>query len=133
MEGPSIPTAEANQPLCSSSSSTSISWMTELPSGADPSYQMETGMCAHPPTVHLGCTMRDSSICCTVYTTSVCACRTPQGVRSLLVVYVTLVVPIFFGPYYSYVRDDVGSFAYALFLVVVVRSCTVGAISAVPW
>ena len=42
--------------------------------------------------------------------------------RSLLLVYVTLVVPIFFGPYYSYVRDDVKSFAFALFLVIVVRS-----------
>ena len=45
--------------------------------------------------------------------------------RSLLLVYVTLVVPIFFGPYYSFVRDDVHSFAFALFLVIVVRaSCS---------
>ena len=50
-------------------------------------------------------------------------CRTPQGVRALLHVYIMLIEPLFFGPYYAFVRDDVHSFAFALFLVIVVRTC----------
>ena len=47
-------------------------------------------------------------------------CRTPQGVRALLLVYIMLIEPLFFGPYYAFVRQDVSSFAFALFFAIVV-------------
>ena len=46
--------------------------------------------------------------------------RTPLGLRSLFLVYVVLIIPLFFGPYYAYIRNPDVSFTFAVFLAIVV-------------
>ena len=49
-----------------------------------------------------------------------CHCRTPQGLRSLARFYMVVIIPLFFGPYYSELRQQADSFAFPLFLAIVV-------------
>lgn len=46
--------------------------------------------------------------------------RTPQGVRSFARLYIGLMVPIFFGPYWGWVRQQT-NFGFAFFFSVIVR------------
>ena len=48
-------------------------------------------------------------------------CRTPQGFRALARCYVTLIIPIFFGPYYANLRLGIGT-PFAVIIAIVVRS-----------
>ena len=47
-------------------------------------------------------------------------CRTPQGFRALARCYVTLFIPIFFGPYYANLRLGIGT-PFAVIIAIVVR------------
>ena len=47
-------------------------------------------------------------------------CRTPQGFRALARCYVTLFIPIFFGPYYANLRIGIGT-PFAVIIAIVVR------------
>jgi hypothetical protein len=51
-----------------------------------------------------------------------CTRRTPQGIRALARFYVVVFIPLFFGPYYADVRVGAHSFAFALFLAILVHS-----------
>ncbi|KDD72834.1 hypothetical protein H632_c2837p0 [Helicosporidium sp. ATCC 50920] len=55
--------------------------------------------------------------------------RTPQGVRSLTRVYVGLVVPIFFGPYWAWVAQQT-NFGFAFFFSVIMEMALVGVMNA---
>ena len=46
--------------------------------------------------------------------------RTPQGFRALARCYVTLFIPIFFGPYYANLRLGIGT-PFAVVFAIVVR------------
>jgi len=48
-------------------------------------------------------------------------CRTPQGFRALARCYVTLFIPIFFGPYYANLHLGIGT-PFAVIIAIVVRS-----------
>lgn len=65
-----------------------------------------------------------------------CCCRTPQVVRAAARVYIILLVPLFYGPYYAQVRQESDSFAFALFFAIIVssskHSCTCGCIQQLP-
>ena len=50
-----------------------------------------------------------------------CIDRTPVGLRTLLLVYIVLILPLFFAPYYAFIRSQTVSFTFALFLAMVVR------------
>ena len=39
----------------------------------------------------------------------------------MLLVYTVVIIPLFFGPYYAYIRTPDVSFTFALFLAIVVR------------
>ncbi|KAK9835743.1 hypothetical protein WJX74_007217 [Apatococcus lobatus] len=45
--------------------------------------------------------------------------RTPQVVRAAARVYIILLVPLFYGPYYAQVRQESASFAFALFFAMI--------------
>ncbi|KAK9868722.1 hypothetical protein WJX84_001115 [Apatococcus fuscideae] len=45
--------------------------------------------------------------------------RTPQVVRAAARVYIILLVPLFYGPYYAQVRQESDSFAFALFFAII--------------
>ena len=47
-------------------------------------------------------------------------CRTPQGFRALARCYVTLFIPIFFGPYYANLRLGIGT-PFAVIIAIVVH------------
>lgn len=49
-------------------------------------------------------------------------CRTPQVVRAAARVYIILLVPLFYGPYYAQVRQESASFAFALFFAMIVST-----------
>lgn len=46
--------------------------------------------------------------------------RTPQGIRSMSRLYVALIIPIFFGPYWGWIRKQI-NFGFAFFFSIVVR------------
>lgn len=46
--------------------------------------------------------------------------RTPQGARSVARLYVGLIIPIFFGPYWGWVSNQT-NFGFAFFFSIVVR------------
>lgn len=52
--------------------------------------------------------------------------RTPQGIRALARFYVVVFIPLFFGPYYADVRVGAHSFAFALFLAILLNLALVG-------
>ena len=77
------------------------------------------------------CDTNHSELCHHVtkaYAEEVCACRTPQGIRALARFYVVVFTPLFFGPYYADVRVGAHSFAFALFLAILVH-CPCHAVS----
>lgn len=39
----------------------------------------------------------------------------------MLLVYVVVIIPLFFGPYYAFIRSPTVGFTFALFLAIVVR------------
>lgn len=44
-----------------------------------------------------------------------------MGLRALLLVYVVIILPLFFAPYYAFIRDQPGvNFTFALFFAMVV-------------
>lgn len=44
-----------------------------------------------------------------------------MALRSMLLVYVVIIIPLFFGPYYAYIQTSPNmSFTFALFLAIVV-------------
>ncbi|KAK9806670.1 hypothetical protein WJX73_006436 [Symbiochloris irregularis] len=45
--------------------------------------------------------------------------RTPVGLRALLLVYVVIILPLFFAPYYAFIRDQGVTFTFALFFAMV--------------
>ena len=49
-------------------------------------------------------------------------CRTPQGLRALMRSFVTIVVPIYVGPYWAAFSKTTGSFAFVAFLSAIVCS-----------
>lgn len=44
-----------------------------------------------------------------------------MGLRALLMVCVVLIIPLFFAPYYAFIRSENLSFTFALFFAMVVR------------
>lgn len=50
-----------------------------------------------------------------------CMRRLPQGIRTLVRLYVVLVIPIFFGPYYSNLARSTQSFVFVLFFAIMAR------------
>ena len=43
-----------------------------------------------------------------------------MGLRGLLLVYVVIILPLFFAPYYAFIRDQGVTFTFALFFAMVV-------------
>ncbi|KAK9909154.1 hypothetical protein WJX75_007936 [Coccomyxa subellipsoidea] len=55
--------------------------------------------------------------------------RTPQGIRALSRCYVSLLIPIFFGPYYASLNHGVGT-AFAVIFAIIMNLGTVGVLQA---
>ena len=63
---------------------------------------------------------RGAVTCVSTHLTVKWLCRTPQGFRALARCYVTLIIPIFFGPYYANLRLGIGT-PFAVIIAIVVR------------
>lgn len=60
-------------------------------------------------------------------------CRLPQSVRVLVRLYVVLIIPIFYGPYYANISDNSRNFVFVLFFAVMVSVAPTPCIAPFVW